>query len=146
MRTRYTQAEEYRQKALDYITANPGALAPDIAAAIKLHKSTSADMLREMAEAGEVERAPITTRRVNSRGVNAALRTYAYRALVTKTRTAAEVIALVSKNVNRKPEPKPEPQPWRTGTYNADPNRKPIRNQRAQGAVRRRAWIGSSLA
>lgn len=144
MKTRYTQAEEYRQKALVYITANPGALAPDIAIALKLHKSTSADMLREMAEAGELERTPITTRRVNSRGVNAALKTYAYRALVTKTRTAAEVIALVSKNVNRKPEPKPEPQPWRT--VHSNPNGKPIRNQGAQGAVRHSVWIGSSLA
>ena len=145
MKTRFTQAAIDRQTALDYIIANPGAYAPDIVAAMGLQdaKSVGALRLSNMVANGEVSRKSVTIEIINKNGHKAKLNTYAYTALTSKTRSEADTKKRLTENLGGTKTVVAQPviQPWVR-----DPDRKPIRNQGGQGAVRHEVRRGCSLS
>lgn len=127
--TRFEKAEAMRQAALDYINANPGVLAPQLMDELKWDKHVGAGRLADMTDTGELSR-------VKSG------HTYAYKALVTKTRSASENAKRISDNLKCARRPKPlEPE-----IHFRDPKRKPIPGQGGQGAVRHEIRRGCSLS
>lgn len=145
MKTRFTQAAIDRQTALDYIIAHPGATAPEIVAAMGWQKSMGADRLRDMTDHGELTRRSVITEIINKHGFPARLRTYAYTAFVTKTRTEADVKKCLATNLGNTKEKSPDRDPTFAPQVR-DPNRKPIRNQGGQGACRHEVRRGCSLS
>lgn len=150
MKTRFTKAAEERQAALDYIIANPGASGPDVVTAMGLHKtanskSMGADRLRDMENYGEVSRSPVTITIINKQGFPAKLRTYAYTALKTKTRTEDDAKKRMIANLDRTKEAATT-EPEVVERWVRDPNRKPIRNQGGQGNCRHEVRRGCSLS
>lgn len=155
MNTRYTKAAALRQAALDYIIANPGTTGPEILTALgwditKAGKSVGADRLRDMADQGELSRTKAVKVRINAKGHRVEIQTFAYTALVTKTRSAAEVLIGLSENLASLVKPSQVraeryercvPKP---GVRNE--NRRPIPNQGGQGAVRHEVRRGCSLS
>lgn len=145
MKTRFTKAAIDRQTALDYIIANPGAYGPEIVAFMGWHKSVGADRLRDMADHGEIERTKAVMWAKNVKGHKAAIHTHTYIALVTKARSAADVIANLAKNLGNTKAKRPDRYKTFEPTVR-DPNRKPIRNQGGQGACRHEVRRGCSLS
>lgn len=130
---RHERSEEFRQAALDYISEHPGALGPDVAAALGWTVALAAGRLTTMARRGEVCRSKVT------RGMTW---TYAYTAAVSKTKSAHAVYSALVDNF-RNPAHVPDPQHARQ--RNIDPERSPIPNQGGQGAVRHEIRRGCSL-
>lgn len=139
---RYERAELIRQAAIDYLIANPGTKAPQIIAALKWHPVTGADRLADMTDRGELSRVAAL-----HRAGRQMVKTYAYTALVTKTRSAAKTVKDVTENLKHPAERRPRV----VVPEFRDPNRKPINaGYRAggQGAIRHSAWSrsGGSLS
>lgn len=95
MTGRYKQGEENRQKMLDLMNAQPGITTPEIVKATGMKLNTVSNILRNLfVQYGEVTRRKV----VFHTGVQA-ISTYAYTALVTKTRSAEAVTIAVSSNL-----------------------------------------------
>lgn len=140
---RYELAESRRQAALNHINANPGALGPEIIAALGWDKVSGADRLGDMADRGELSRVPAITRITKASGYTTTVSTYAYTALVTKTKSADETRRDVSANLKAAKATRSvvsHPRSFR------DENRPPIRNQGGQGCVRHEVRRGCSLS
>lgn len=131
---RHERAEEYRQAALDYIIAHPGALGPEIAAALGWPLALAAGRLTTMARRGEVRRSKVTHRMTW---------TYSYTAAVSKTKSAHAIYSALADNFRN---PAHGPAPHYARQRNVDPERRPIPNQGGQGAMRHevRRWCSLS--
>lgn len=88
---RYEEGARNRQAALDYINAHPGAKAPDIIKALGWDKIGGSARLQKMADAEELSRVTAWYDGVNSAGYRYCQKTFAYTALVIKTRQAEAV-------------------------------------------------------
>lgn len=89
---RLRKAQEDRQAALDYINANPGALGPNITAALGWKAASGAGRLEHIVMSlGELRREPAEFVRVNCNGVAQKQQSFAYYALVKTTKSAEEV-------------------------------------------------------
>lgn len=139
---RYELAESRRQAALDYIIANPGAKAPQIIAALEWHPVSGSDRLSDMTDKGELSRVPASCRAAKLGGFTQMVKTYAYTALVTKTRSAANTTKDIRENLT----PAAKRRPLEVVREFRDPNRRPIPNQGGQGAVRHEIRRGCSLS
>lgn len=132
---RHERAEEFRQAALDYIIAHPGALGPEIAAALGWTLALAAGRLTTMARRGEVRRSKVT---------HGMTWTYTYTAAVSKTKSAHAVYSALVDNFGKPAQHVPAPHHARQ--RNIDPERLPIPNQRGQGAMRHEVRRGCSLS
>jgi hypothetical protein len=146
---RFADGERSRQKALNYIIANPGAVGPQISAAMGWRNDVTTPRLTRMMDNGDVERELTQYSYRNERGGLVNITTYAYTALRTKTRAAEEMREVMVENMlgtKRAQAINTMREGLQPGVIrNIDPDRKPIPNQGGQGATRRMVHIGSSL-
>lgn len=151
-RKRLQQAESNRQDAIDYILEHAGALSDEIASVLGWSQAACTGRLSSMCERGELSREPIEKRIINKNGNTAVIRTFAYTALVEKTKSAAEVtrdltanlgVSVQTHKATRKPSHKPVSEPGRY--VHEGSKRTDLKNQRGQGAVRPSPRRGCSL-
>jgi hypothetical protein len=138
------------QRVLDYIKANPGATTPHIAAAMEWTPNATNKRLRRMAERGEVRDTHAMHESTRLDGTRSVQRTFAYVALVDRTRSIEETITMLRQNLPAteakaaKQKKPPEPK-WRTVNKRFDDQfAKPYPNQGGQGALRRDVTVQSS--
>lgn len=129
---RYMEGQARRQAALDYLNAQPNrcALATDIISALGWEKVGGAARLGKMVAQGELEREQVKYRK---NGAN--ISTYRYRALLVKTRDAADVVSKIVKSQKDRP---PEAKPVNLGLkryVHDNQNRPAIRGQGGQGSI-----------
>lgn len=147
MTGRYEKAAIRRQAAIDYITAYPGALAPEIIAALGWKKCSGASRLADMTDRGELARTQTLYRANNANGKGSAVTTYAYTVCTGKTKSACEVMEVVAANLDSnktKTRPEKNPTPWRT--VNREGSNQAYKAQRGQGALRPSPRRGCSLS
>lgn len=134
--TRFEKSAKERQRALDYINANPGCYAPDVVAAMKWNKSMGAGRLAQMETLGEVRREAATITRKNSLGVVVPQHTFKYWGLKKFTRQPDAVIRDLASNLAalcKVPETATRVAGKRY--LHTDPHRRPLPYQGGQGCV-----------
>lgn len=151
---RFFAGERNRQKALNFIIANPGCVGPQISAAMGWRNDVTTPRLTRMMDDGDVSRELVQYSYRNQTGGFVNVTSYSYTALREKTRPADEMRELMVENMlstkcatKRAQALQMMRDESRDGvTSNIDPERKPIRNQGGQGSVERKVFIGSSMS
>lgn len=117
--------QRQRMQALEYVIANPGAIARDVIDALSWAVEPGGKRLHLMCVLGELRREPII---VPSGVTNRPVRTYQYWAEVETVLDASDVAGIL-KDLRGDKETTSGASCPPGVTRNTDPNRKPIQNQ-----------------